>query len=103
MKLKPPNKWVILCKRTESPKLEWLARKLGAAGIANKIEGSSFHAPLLWVKEQDLDPAWEILDPVDDYPDDHEMFQEGPLEPCLLCGGPKPTDQSCGCFDNHCE
>lgn len=75
MKLKPATKWIVLCKRTEHPKLGWLARKLGAAGIANKIEGQSFHAPLLWIKAEDEDRALKILDPIDNIPDDDPRFK----------------------------
>jgi len=63
-------------RRTDYPKLNWLVGKLKDAGIRCFIVGETFHAPISWVHEDDLDAAWEILDPVDDLPDDHEMFTQ---------------------------
>lgn len=102
--VKTRTEWVVLCKRTNDPKLAWLCRTLSAAGIANKIEGRSFHAPLLWVKKQDEDRAWAILDPIDDVEDDDPQFLATVFgKTCERCGSLKHVGESCACFDNHCE
>ena len=66
--------WEILCKRTNDPKLSWLERKLDEAGISHRRNGHSWHAPILEVLKTQIDQAWKILPPVDDIPDDDEMF-----------------------------
>jgi len=67
--------WTQFTKRTENPKLAWLVRQLDAAGIPNRINGASFHAPILEVPAENLDAAWDILDAVgDDTPDDDPQF-----------------------------
>jgi hypothetical protein len=68
--------WVQFTKRTEDPKLAWLERQLTAAGIEHRRHGRSFHAPILQVREDQLDAAWEILDPVDDIEDDDPRWTE---------------------------
>jgi len=68
--------WARFTKRTDDPKLTWLERKLDAAGIPNRRDGSSFHAPILQVEEGRLDDAWEILRPVDDIDDEDLVFVE---------------------------
>ena len=67
-------KWEMFTKRTEDPKLAWLEAKLDEAGIANRRNGESWHAPILEVDASRIDDAWDILTPVDDIPDDDEMF-----------------------------
>ena len=67
---------VLFTKRTNDPKLAWLERRLTSRGIESKRDGYSFHAPILKVKEEDLDEAWRILEVYDDVPDDDQMFYE---------------------------
>jgi hypothetical protein len=62
--------WETFTRRTDDPKLAWLERQLTAAGIEHKREGKSFHAPILKVRTHELNAAWDILEPVDDVPDD---------------------------------
>lgn len=69
-------KWVRFTKRTEDPKLKWLEAELKRHGIKSRRNGESWHAPILEVKQKDLDAAWKILDPVDDVPDDDARFRE---------------------------
>jgi hypothetical protein len=66
--------WVTFTRRTNNPKLAWLERRLSDAGIQHRRNGESFHAPILEIQACDTDAAWDILDPVDDYPDDHLRF-----------------------------
>ena len=72
--------FVTFTRRTNYPKLGWLMDQLNDHGIECKLKGKSFHAPILVVKEQDLDSAWDILYQVDDMEDDDEMFSEYPSE-----------------------
>lgn len=67
--------FVMFTKRTEDPKLSWLEAQLSKAGIPSRRNGHSFHAPILEVREQDLERAWEILTPVDDIPDDDPRWE----------------------------
>jgi hypothetical protein len=41
----PP--WVIICKRTEDPKLATIERIFAQAGIPSRRNGESWHAPIL--------------------------------------------------------
>ena len=66
--------WEQLCKRTNDPKLAWLEDELSYHGIANRKNGESWHAPILEVDKSKIDKAWEILDPIDDIPDDDERW-----------------------------
>lgn len=66
--------WRTFTRRTEDPKLAWLERELKRVGIPSRRRGRSFHAPILEVRRRDLARAWEVLDPVDDVPDDDPMF-----------------------------
>lgn len=68
--------WAIFTKRTNSPKLDWLERRLDEAGILHERGGDSFHAPLLYVEAARLQAAFHILSPVDDIEDDDPMFLE---------------------------
>jgi hypothetical protein len=68
------SKWTTFTRRTEDPKLSWLERQLSEAGIKSQRNGESSHAPILEVPAESLDQAWEILDPVDDVPDDDPRF-----------------------------
>lgn len=70
-----PSDWVMFTKRTDDPKLAWLAGQLDEAGIPHRRNGWSFHAPILEVPEDRLEDAWAILTPVDDVDDDDPMFQ----------------------------
>ena len=69
-----PAEWVRLTKRTEDPKLSWLEGALNAAGIANRRNGESWHAPIMEVDASKLDDAWAILAPIDDVLDDDGRF-----------------------------
>lgn len=69
------QKWETLCKRTNNPKLAWLERKLADAGIASRRNGRSFYAPILEVQEADYSAACDILNKVDNIPDDHPQFK----------------------------
>ncbi len=71
--------WVVLCRRTNDPKLSWLEHQLKKANILHRRNGESFHAPILEVWSSQLDEAWNILDPIDDIEDDDPMFS-GPTE-----------------------
>ncbi len=68
------REWVEFTRRTNDPKLGWLQVELDNVGIPNKREGESFHAPILKVMRKDLDTAEELLDSVDDVPDDSPRF-----------------------------
>lgn len=70
----PVPKWVMLCKRTNNPKLSWLRDKLQESGVECVISGKSFHAPILWVNRDGISAASAILGKVDNIPDDDLMF-----------------------------
>lgn len=70
------NGWKQFTKRTNDPKLAWLEQELAKEGIESRRHGESWHAPILQVRESDLDAAWGILTPFDDIPDDDPMFAE---------------------------
>ena len=72
--MKNRNAYVLFTKRTDDPKLAWLERQLAAAGIKSRRNGESWHAPILEVKQKDLQAAWDILAPVDDLLDDDPGF-----------------------------
>ena len=74
------GKWVRFARRTSSPKLSWLERRLDEAGIAHRRNGHTWHAPILEVDVSDIDRAWDILGPVDSVPDSDERF--------VPCGSP---------------
>ena len=61
---------VLLCKRTNDPKLAWLEETFRREGIRVRRDGESYHAPLLWVHPDEEDAALAILTPIDDIPDD---------------------------------
>jgi hypothetical protein len=69
--------WKMLCKRTNDPKLSCLEDMLDEAGIPNRRNGHSFHAPILEVDDRRLDEAWDILTPIDDIPDDDPHWRAG--------------------------
>jgi hypothetical protein len=73
--------WVLFTKRTEEPKLCWLENKLSAARIHWRRAGESFHAPIVEVRKRDLDRAWDILDKVDEVPDDAPRFRNACAKP----------------------
>jgi len=68
-------RWARFTKRTDPPKLAWLINALGRLGIACRLNGDSFHAPILEVDEAWFDRAWRILTPVDDLPDGDVVFE----------------------------
>lgn len=73
------SNWVVLCKRTNDPKLAWLEYRLEGAGIRCRRNGESFHAPILEVDRSQEEEAWAILDLVDEIPDDDPAWAEGAL------------------------
>jgi hypothetical protein len=66
--------YVLFTKRTGGAKLRWLLRQCEDAGLRVLREGRSWHAPTTWVHRYDEGKAWEILNPVDDIPDDDPQF-----------------------------
>jgi hypothetical protein len=71
-----PDDWVRFTKRTDDPKLRWLEITLSRAGIQNRRNGFSFHAPILEILARDWEAAWAILTPIDDVPDDDPRWLE---------------------------
>jgi len=69
------DKWVTFTRRTNDPKLKYLEQRLAANGIESRRKGESWHAPILQIKQKDLDAAWEILTPIDNVPDDDKGFK----------------------------
>jgi hypothetical protein len=84
-----PAPMVTFTRRTNNPKLAWLHDLLIRHGIPCKIEGESFHAPILRVSELFEDYAWALLTApakdygirtkngtnLDDVRDEHPFFQ----------------------------
>jgi len=76
-------RWVLLCKRTDDPKLGWIERELAVRGIPSRRNGASVHAPILEVHESDSAKAWSLLSEridrrrrtIDDMPDDDPIFR----------------------------
>jgi hypothetical protein len=77
--------WVTICKRTEQPKLGWLAREFRARGILVQFGPGSHHASAtLQVPRDSEDRAWNFLGSqwkhtrytVDDIRDDHPAFTD---------------------------
>jgi hypothetical protein len=73
---------VLLCKRTDFPKLGYIIFRLNEAGIPSKLHGQSFHAPCLYVPTVHEAAAWAVLDErasargkrLDDLADDNKRF-----------------------------
>lgn len=64
-----------LTRRTANPKLGWLMQQCKNAGLRVFIQGKRMLGdPISWVHRDDLYKAWDILDPVDDIPDDDIRF-----------------------------
>lgn len=78
--------WVTFTKRTDDPKLSHLESLLDKAGIRHRRHGESWHAPILQVRENNLEKADAILASdvfgdgtvYDDIPDDDPVFAEDP-------------------------
>jgi len=68
--------WTTLTRRTDLPKLSWLMVALKDAGIMCRMNGTSFHAPILEVKKSKFDEAWKLLGPIDDLSDADSMFDD---------------------------
>ena len=66
--------WTQLTRRTNPNKLTWLVRALERVGIPCRLNGETFHAPVLEVDKSQFDRAWEVLGPVDELADDDPMF-----------------------------
>jgi hypothetical protein len=86
----PMLEWVILCKRTNEPKLSWIESQLDDLGIPNRRDGESFHAPILTVpKNFEVRAHLNVLGApaparyrrwyktIDDMPDEHRHFAGG--------------------------
>lgn len=71
-----PVKWVTFTEQINDPKLAWLERRLGAAGIPCRRNGYSFDGPILEVPEDRLEEAFNILSLVAGVSDDDPRFQE---------------------------
>lgn len=93
------EKWKILCKRTEDPKLAWIQTRLAELGIPSRRNGSSWHAShVLEVPSDQAQAAWDFLGSqwkhtrftVDDIRDDHPDFI-GSVEP-----EPEPYEDEMG-------
>lgn len=70
-------KWETFTRRTDGFKLGWLQRQLDSRDIPNRLNGYSWHAPILEVPADRWDEAWAILTPeIDEMPDNHAMFLE---------------------------
>ena len=81
-------KWVTFTRRTDGPKLRWLRCQLNRAGIRNRLNGWTFHAPILQVPEEDLERAWEFLPPmIDEAADDHMAFEITEATPLMIMAG----------------
>jgi hypothetical protein len=80
MKTNQPIKYAMLCKRTNYPKLGYVIHKLKEQGIACRLFGESWHAPILEVDRSKLGEAWQVLGEkhgryaLDDVRDDHPKF-----------------------------
>ena len=84
-----PSQMVTFTRRTNYPKLAFVHDLLTRHGIPCKVEGESFHAPILKVSELFESDAWALLNApakdygirtrkgsdLDDVPDDHAFFQ----------------------------
>lgn len=93
--------WETFTMRTDFPKLAWLIHRLWEAGIFYRFNGNSFHAPILQITSIQRDQAWDILDPVDDVPDDDPCFQP---KICEECNGPSYGDERCCvCMENEAK
>lgn len=68
------DQWARLTRRTNNKKLTWLKSKLQEEKIPHRINGESFYGPILEVRYGDLQRASDILEPVDDIPDDDPQF-----------------------------
>jgi hypothetical protein len=72
----PRYNWSTFTRRTNNPKLAWLEYQLDLQAIPHRRRGQSAHAPILEVPDVFLDAAWDILLPVDDVPDDAQIYQD---------------------------
>ena len=81
-------KWVTFTRRTDGLKQRWLRRQLDRAGIQHRLNGWSFHGPILQVPEKDLERAWEFLPPmIDEAADDHMAFEITAATPLMIMAG----------------
>lgn len=80
MKTNQSIKWFVLCKRTNYPKLGYIIARLKERGIACRLFGESWHAPILEVDRSKLGEAWQLLGEkhgryaLDDLRDDNPKF-----------------------------
>lgn len=76
--------WVMLCKRTEDPKLAYIEHMLEGEGIDTRRNGESWHAPILEVRATQAERAWALISmpfdgennnqSLDDMDDDDPVF-----------------------------
>ena len=66
--------FVTFTKRTNYPKLGYLIHLLDEREIDSRLDGHSWHAPILKVRRGDLDSACALLDPIDNIPDNDPRF-----------------------------
>lgn len=80
MKTNQPIKYTMFTKRTNYPKLGYIIFKLKEKGIACRLFGESWHAPILEVDRSKMGEAWQLLGEkhgryqLDDVRDDHPKF-----------------------------
>tara|TARA_B100001123_G_C14961485_1_gene887867 strand:+ start:413 stop:817 length:405 start_codon:yes stop_codon:yes gene_type:complete len=67
--------WATFTRRTNPPKLNFIMKQLQVAKIPHRVNGDSFHAPILEVCSSRLEDANKILLPIDLLPDDHISFK----------------------------
>jgi hypothetical protein len=72
---------VMVCKRTNDPKLAAFQQRLWNLGIKSWRDGESWHAPLLWVRAEDEAAANTALNEIDEIEDDDPRWL-AELEPC---------------------
>lgn len=99
------EKFVLMCKRTDFPKLGYIIHRLNELGIPCILYGRSFHADnCLWVDESRAQEAWDILSEkfgkkrLDDIRDDDPRFERYVAErPELLEEGWDANQQNREC------
>lgn len=66
--------WITFTRRTDELKLIWLEQRLSDWQIPHRRNGASFHAPILQVPLDQIEEAWKILTPIDDWDDGDDRF-----------------------------
>lgn len=65
-------RWAMLTKKTNGPKLRWLEYRLEDEGIPWRKEPGD--TPILSVPFEKVEAAWEILEPVDEVPNEDSRW-----------------------------